>query len=104
MEHFTDNLNRLLGLHRLTAKDLARLLDLSPSTFAKWATGERQPSWQSIVAIGDFFGLLADRIARTPFEELLANELADPERFRNVEDDAKRRLSNLKVVSGGKVG
>jgi hypothetical protein len=40
----------------------------------------------------------ADRLARADFEDLLANELADPERFRDVEAEIRRRRSTLTEV------
>ena len=41
--------------------------------------------------IGDVLGIPADRLARAEFEDLLANELADRERFRRVEEEIASR-------------
>lgn len=86
MDQFAENLARLLGVHHLDAKKAAALLGMSESAFTKWATGKRRPSFETAMRIGDFFQVPPERLARTPFQDLLANELADPERFRVVEN------------------
>jgi DNA-binding XRE family transcriptional regulator len=105
MNRFPDNLNRLLGLHSLSAREAANMLDLSPSTFAKWGTGRRQPSFSTALRVGEFFLVPADRLATAEFEDLLQHELADPARFRAVEEnikDARVRLQAAKDLEEGK--
>ncbi len=85
MNRFPDNLNRLLGLHALSAREAAEMLDLSHSTFAKWGSGLRQPSFSMALRLAEFFGVPTDRLATAEFEDLLQHELADPERFGAVE-------------------
>lgn len=102
MEHFSDNLRRLLGLHGLSAKDAAKMIPsprnvgepMSESAFAKWSTGQRRPSFEAAMAIGEFFQVPPERLARSPFSDLLTHELANEERFERVEstiDQLKRR-------------
>ncbi len=91
VEHFADNLARVLALHKLTAKDAAPLLGISQSALTKWKEGSRSPSFKTLVKIGDFLGLSADRLARADFADLLAHELADPERFERVEREIAER-------------
>jgi transcriptional regulator with XRE-family HTH domain len=91
MEHFSDNLVRLMGLHALPAKETAKLLGMSQSAFSKWASGSRQPSFTTALAIGEFFRVPADRLARAEFSELLANELSSADRFKAVEHDIRLR-------------
>ncbi len=112
MEAFPDNLRRLLGVHALTAREAAALLDLSVSTFTKWERGLRQPSFSTALRVADFFGVPADRLATAEFKDLLQHELADPDRFDAVEEriqldrarlDAARRLEageEIDIVTG----
>ena len=112
MDAFPDNLRRLLGLHALTAREAAALLDLSVSTFTKWERGLRQPSFGTALRVGEFFGVAADRLATAKFKDLLEHELADPDRFDGVEEkirverarlDAARRLEageEIDIVTG----
>ena len=99
MDEFSNNLNRLLGLHALPAKEAATLLGMSQSAFSKWSTGARRPSFATAIAIGDFLEVAPDRLARAPFEELLP-ELADPERFRRVEAEIARRRAAIEAQGG----
>jgi transcriptional regulator with XRE-family HTH domain len=104
MNRFPDNLNRLLGLHSLSAREAAQMLDLSPSTFAKWGTGLRQPSFATALRVGEFFGLPADRLATAEFEDLLEHELADAGRFKAVEGkirDERVRLQAARDLERG---
>ena len=91
MERFADNLARTLAMHRLTAREAATLLEVSESALSKWQQGTRSPSFQTAIKIGDALGIPADRLARAEFEDLLGNELADPERFRRVEEEIASR-------------
>ena len=95
---FADNLERLLGLHGLTSRQCSELVDVSESVLSKWHSGDRSPSFRSALLIADFFGVPADRLARANFEDLLAHELANLERFREVEAEIRRRRSTLKSV------
>jgi transcriptional regulator with XRE-family HTH domain len=94
MNRFPDNLNRLLGLHALSAREAAEMLGLSHSTFAKWEAGTRQPSFSMALRLAEFFGVPTDRLATAAFEDLLQHELADPERFRTVEAKIQQARSN----------
>jgi transcriptional regulator with XRE-family HTH domain len=98
MHQFSGNLNRLLGIHNLTAREAAEILGLSQSTFAKWGTGLRQPSFATALKVGEFFGVPADRLATAEFVDLLQHELADPERFQAVEKKIQYARAGLKAV------
>lgn len=104
VERFADNLARLLGVHRLEAKEAATLLGMSQSAFSKWSTRARRPSFTAALVVGDFFGVPADRLARADFADLLEHELADPERFREVEAEIRRRRSTLQAVEAKPAG
>jgi transcriptional regulator with XRE-family HTH domain len=98
VERFAENLRRLLGLHDLEQSEAATLLGMSKASFSAWNAGRRQPSFNTALLIGEFFGVTPDRLARADFEDLLANELANPARFREVEAEIRRRRSTLRAV------
>jgi transcriptional regulator with XRE-family HTH domain len=85
-DHFVDNVRRLAGLHGLTMKQVAMAIDATESTLNKWASGDRSPSFDSALRVGDLFGIDPGRLARAPFEDLLQHELADGERYRRAEE------------------
>jgi transcriptional regulator with XRE-family HTH domain len=100
MEHFADNLRRLLGLHAIKISsreegDASMLIGLSPQALSELQSGTRSPSLKSARRIASFFGLSVDRLADAPFEELLAHELADPTRYLAVETQKRDLAARL---------
>ena len=95
---FTDNFVRLLGLHRLSQHFTAQLLEVSEATMSAWMNGKSQPSLGKAIGIADLFQVSTDRLMGAEFTDLLANELADPDRFERVEARIKRGLTPLKSV------
>ncbi len=94
--HFTDNLIRLLGLHALSQNFAAELLAVSPATMSSWLNGKSSPSLAKAVAAAELFEVPAERLTGASFADLLAGELADPERFARVEERIRRRRSKLR--------
>jgi transcriptional regulator with XRE-family HTH domain len=84
-EGFAYTLPRLLGLHGLSGVKLAGLLDVSTQYVSLLMKGERRPTPERLRELGDLFGIDPDRLARASFEELLQQELADPQRYRATE-------------------
>lgn len=84
--NFTDNLVRLLGMHALSQHLAAQLVGVSNTTMSAWMTGKSTPSLSKAVAVAELFEVSADRLISAPFADLLARELADPERFARVEE------------------
>jgi transcriptional regulator with XRE-family HTH domain len=82
---FGDNLPRLLGIHRLTARRASDLLGVSPQALSDWGHSKRRPEPETLERISKFFELPPDRLADADFEDLLVHELADASRFRLVE-------------------
>ena len=82
---FAENLDRLLGLHRMTAGKASDLLGVSKTTISYWRNGRRQPDSATIVKrIGDLFGIDPFDLLSLPFAELLPR-IGDPGRFAAVE-------------------
>lgn len=95
---FTDNFIRLLGLHGLTQHFTAELLGVSAATISSWMNGKSTPSLGKAIDIAELFKLSTDRLMGAEFSDLLAHELADRDRFDQVELRIKRGRTNLKSV------
>ena len=95
---FTDNFVRLLGLHGLTQHFTAQLLGVSEATMSSWMNGKSTPSLAKAIDIAEVFQITTDRLMGAKFADLLASELADPERFDRVEKRIKRGKSKLTSV------
>ena len=83
--NFAENLLRLIGLHAISQHFAAQLLGVSNATMSAWMNGKTNPSLAKAVAAAELFEVGAERLIAAPFEELLANELANQQRFRRVE-------------------
>ncbi len=95
---FTDNFNRLLGLHRLSQHFTAQLLGVSEATMSSWMNGKSQPSLNKAIAIAGLFQVSTDKLIGTGFSGLLQTELSDPDRFERVEARIKRGLTPVASV------
>ena len=95
---FRDNFPRLLGLHGLTQHTTAQLLGISEATVSGWMGGKATPSLSKAIAISELFQISTDRLMGAQFADLLANELADPERFKRVEERIHREKTKLRSV------
>ncbi len=95
---FTDNFVRLLGLHALTQHFTAQLLGVSEATMSSWMNGKSTPSLAKAIDIADLFQISTDRLMGAEFSDLLAKELADPDRFDRVEKRIKRGRTKLTAV------
>jgi len=81
----SENIDRLLGLHRLTSDWAAPLLRVSVTTISYWRNGHREPDNVAILKrLGDFFEIDPFALLASPFIDLLPM-IADPERFESVE-------------------
>jgi len=103
MENFGDNLERLLGLHGLSARRASELLDVSAQTLSEWKYNKSSPSLPMILRLAEFFEVHADRLVNASFSELLATELGDPERFERVEHKIRAHRQTLRALESGKV-
>jgi len=89
--HFADNLERLLGLHRLRAEDVHALLGVSMTTVSNWRNGHKTPGLESAAKLAELFEVNAVDLVYLPFPELL-HEIASPERFERVEKKLQRKV------------
>jgi transcriptional regulator with XRE-family HTH domain len=81
---FADTIDRLLGVHRLTAVQAAPLLGVSRATLSHWRNARRAPDVDSLMRLSRFFEIDSWELLFRPFPELLP-VVADPERFERVE-------------------
>ena len=72
---------------------------MSEAAFSTWFTGRREPNFKTAMKISAFFEVPPDRLATADFGDLLANELADQERYSRVETKIHRHGEQLRVVS-----
>jgi DNA-binding XRE family transcriptional regulator len=86
----------------LSGAEAAKLLGISQSTIAKWSQGTRAPSFKTAMMLGAFFLLPAERLATADFSDLLANELANPQRFQTVEKRITHARARLEREAGRK--
>jgi transcriptional regulator with XRE-family HTH domain len=91
MPGFSENLQRLLGLHRLRARDASELMGISPQALSEWMRGKRSPTLDTLLRVAKFFELPVDRLLSESFEDLLAHDVSDRDRFRRVEEKIRRR-------------
>jgi transcriptional regulator with XRE-family HTH domain len=85
-DELSNNVRRLLGLHAMRATRDSRLIDgLSPQALSEIQSGTRRPSLDTLQKLAAFFEIPMDRLMNATFHDLLADEIADPERFASVE-------------------
>lgn len=89
---------RLLGLHALTQNFAGRLLGVSGATMSSWMNGRSTPSLGKAIQIAELFDLSTDRLMGAEFSDLLEHELADPDRYRRVEERIRRGRSQLHAL------
>lgn len=100
-----DNLRRLLGLHRTSLVEASRALGITQQALSELQLGKRQPRLSTLEKLSTLFGISIDRLLHASFDELLTDELADPERFHQVEAKLKKsRPSSEGAAPNNKVG
>jgi transcriptional regulator with XRE-family HTH domain len=95
---FSDNLSRLCGMHKLSGKDAAKVLETDPATFSQWLNSRRQPSLNLILRLSEVFEVSPDRLMKCEFSELVENELGDPARFERVEKKIRKSSHPVRAV------
>jgi transcriptional regulator with XRE-family HTH domain len=90
---FADNFDRLLGVHRLTAREAAPLLGVSATTLSYWRNGRREPDRDSLYNISIFFLVDPWDIMEAEPHDFLSRHMADRDRFESVEGQIAERMS-----------
>ena len=66
---FHENLKKVRKSKGLTQKALSEQLGVALSTVAMWETGSRQPDYQTLNRIADFFGVSFDELLEDQSEK-----------------------------------
>jgi transcriptional regulator with XRE-family HTH domain len=94
MSELPNNLRHLLGLHDLTAAKASPLIGISQQALSELQSGRREnPRRQTLERLAVFFEVPRWKLEDVPFEQLLAEELANSERYLKVEAKIPRDLS-----------
>ena len=92
----TSRFKKLRAGKRISQKELAAALEVSPPAVGLWEQGRRQPDSDTLVRIANFFGVSTDY--------LLGNDAAPPlpagesrllELFRALPDSGKQALLSI---------
>jgi transcriptional regulator with XRE-family HTH domain len=84
-----------MGIHRISSTFTAQLLGIAPASVSAWLNGRATPSLSKAVAIAELFEISVDRLLRAPFVDLLTSELADRQRFEQVEARIQQHRGHL---------
>lgn len=92
---FKDRLKELRYKKELSQRELASILNMSPSTIAMYETGQREPDAETLKKIADFFGVTIDYLlGRTdtpsPVDKITDSVSDDPE-LAKFWDELKER-------------
>ena len=60
MRRLGDVIKELLEQHNITQKELAELLDISPSTLGNYIQNTREPDYLTLIRIADYFHVSTD--------------------------------------------
>lgn len=98
---FKDRLKECRGRKEISQRELASVLNLSPSTIAMYETGQREPDAETLSKIADFFGVSIDYLigrtdTPTPADKI-ADSLSDDPELLEFWDELRER-EDLKLL------
>ncbi|AFK85868.1 MULTISPECIES: helix-turn-helix domain-containing protein [Thermoanaerobacterium] len=106
---FSDRLKELRKEKNLTQEDLAKILEISRSTIAGYETERKEPDYETLKKIADFFNVSIDYLLgridiRSPLDKITKAVLDDPEllEFWNTlkdREDLKHLFNQTKKLS-----
>ena len=70
---FGEILKELLEQHNLSQKRLAESLDMSPSALSNYIQGTREPDYNTLIRIADYFDVTTDFLLNHPHELTLSH-------------------------------
>jgi Predicted transcriptional regulators len=82
-----DQLQKQRKLHHMSQNELAEKLHLTRQSISKWENGTTLPSFASVIAISEIFGVSLD--------ELIKGDVALMDKLK---DDGKIRLTKLETI------
>ena len=94
---FKDMLKRLREERGLSQDELARLTQLSKSTISMYENGNREPKFETLEVIADFFNVdmntLLDK--KQPIMALTQQEETHIKKYRQLDADGKEDIDDL---------
>lgn len=73
---FAKRLKILREEKKLSQRELAKLMNMAPSTLAMYEVGKREPNYEILNRIADFFSVTTDYLlGRSPLRQLSINDL-----------------------------
>lgn len=94
---FKDMLKRLREERGLSQDELARLTQLSKSTISMYENGNREPKFETLEVIADFFNVdmntLLDK--KQPIMALTQQEETHIKKYRQLDADGKEEIDDL---------
>ena len=76
---FSETLQQLRKSKRLTQDQIADILEIPKRTYGSWERNERQPDFDMLCKIADYFGVTTDYLlGRTPMEVVVIEHDAPP--------------------------
>lgn len=94
---FKDMLKRLREERGLSQDELARLTQLSKSTISMYENGNREPKFETLEVIADFFNVdmntLLDK--KQPIMILTQQEETHIKKYRQLDADGKEEIDDL---------
>ena len=83
-------LRKLLEQHNISQKDLARDLFITPSTLGNYIQNTREPDYQTLIKIADYFHVTIDFLLEHDVDShLTQEEILLINTFRSLTDDQK---------------
>ena len=103
---FGKNLSALRKAARLTQKEVAEKLGVNVHTFIGYETAGREPKYDLLIKIADFFGVLVDDLIREKSTEKTGNDEAKRALIESVLALPPERLQLLAMLTqtAGEVG
>ena len=93
---FSKNLSRLRKHSKLTQYQLAEKLGFSRGQIANYEQGQREPDYETLWKIADFFNVSVDELLgrdkKNPSDDFEAFMFDDKEAFDALPDDVKQEL------------
>ena len=101
---FGKNLSALRKAARLTQKEVAEKLGVNVHTFIGYETAGREPKYDLLIKIADFFGVLVDDLIREKSTEKTGNDEAKRALIESVLALPPERVRLLAMLAQAAVG
>ena len=66
---FVENLKRLRQMNHLTQQQIADLININRGSYSNWEKGKREPSFNNLVKLAEFFNVSVDKLLDVKIED-----------------------------------